>query len=185
MLENIKALDYVITYETAMPEIYVALRNTGNLLINFGEIPESCREEFETEGLVTSAIFAVYLEGALYGFVCFDDCVVERVWDEDTARFLKNIPNLISTVLVSQQRVQRLEQNRKTYEAVLNNVDSYIFVTAGKTGQILFANRAFKLAFGEDCQGNRARPIYRSVKSPSKLLKRMRLPIIRKFIAHA
>lgn len=155
-IKSVKALDYVITYGTSMPEIYVALQGTGNLLINFGEIPENCREEFDAEGLVASAIFAVYLEGDHYGFVCFDDCVVERIWDEDTARFLKNIANLISTVLARQQTAHKLEQNRKTYEAVLNNVDSYIFVIDGETEQILFANNAFKHAFGENCEGKRA-----------------------------
>lgn len=155
-IKSVKALDYVITYETSMPEIYVALQSTGSLLINFGEIPENCREEFDAEGLVASAIFAVYLEGEHYGFVCFDDCVLERVWDEDTTRFLKNIANLISTVLARQQTARKLEQNRKTYEAVLNNVDSYIFVTDGATERILFANRAFKQAFGENCEGRKA-----------------------------
>lgn len=101
-IESVMALDYSITYETGMPEIYIALQKTGNLLVNYGEIPENCREEFEAEGLVASAIFAVYLEGEHYGFVCFDDCIVERRWDDDTVRFLKNISNMISNVLARQ-----------------------------------------------------------------------------------
>ena len=78
-ITSVKDLDYVITYSTGMPEIYIALQSTGFLLINHGEIPENCREEFENEGLIASAIFAVYLKGDHYGFVCFDDCIVERV----------------------------------------------------------------------------------------------------------
>lgn len=150
-ITSVKDLDYNIVYETGMPEIYVALRTTGNLLVNFGEIPENCKEEFEAEGLIASAIFAVYLEGDHYGFVCFDDCVVERRWDNDTTRFLKNISNLISNVLARQRAAAKLEQNRKTYEAVLNNVDSYIIVTDAQTDKIVFANKAFKNIFGDDC----------------------------------
>lgn len=101
-IESVMALDYSITYATGMPEIYIALQTTGNLLIDYGAIPENCREEFDAEGLVASAIFAVYLEGEHYGFVCFDDCVVERKWDDDTIRFLKNVSNLISTVVARQ-----------------------------------------------------------------------------------
>ena len=99
-ITSIMELDYAVTYSTEMPEIYVALRDTGILLVNAGEIPENCREEFEKEGLISSAIFAVYLHGAHYGFVCFDDCVVPRIWDEDTVNFLKNAANLISNVLM-------------------------------------------------------------------------------------
>ena len=152
-IESVMALDYSITYETGMPEIYIALQTTGSLLINYGEIPENCREEFEAEGLVASAIFAIYLGGDHYGFVCFDDCVVERVWNEDTVRFLKNVSNLISTVFAKQDAARKLEQNRLAYETVLNNVDSYIFVADPAMREIIFANRAFRETFGDDCVG--------------------------------
>ena len=155
-IESVMALDYSITYETGMPEIYVALQNTGNLIINFGAIPENCREEFEAEGLVASAIFAVYLDGDHYGFVCFDDCIIERTWDDDTVRFLKNIANIISTVLARQHAAERLAQNQRTYEAVLDNVDSYVFVTRPENGHLVFANRSFRATFGENCLGRLA-----------------------------
>lgn len=152
-ITSVKELDYVVTYSTAMPEIYVALQDTGVLLVDYGHIPENCKEEFESEGLIASAIFAVYLNGKHYGFVCFDDCVIPRVWDEETARFLKNISNLISTVLVRQQQAEQLRVTRASLETVLDNIDSYVFVAQPKTETIRFANRAFRQAFGEDCLG--------------------------------
>ncbi|MDR2038805.1 MAG: PAS domain-containing protein [Bacteroidales bacterium] len=148
-ISSVMALDYSITYSTGMPEIYIALQTTGSLLVNFGEIPENCKEEFDAEGLIASAIFAIYLNGDHYGFVCFDDCVIERKWDEDTVRFLKNISNLISTVLVRQNAAEK----QKAYEAVLNNMESYIFVNEQKLQRIIFANRAFRNAFDMDCIG--------------------------------
>lgn len=117
-ITSVMDLDYSITYETGMPEIYVALQTTGNLLINYGEIPENCKEEFDAEGLVASAIFAIYLNGEHFGFVCFDDCVVERVWDEDTVRFLKNISNLISTVVARQYAAQQLAESQQAVAAM-------------------------------------------------------------------
>ena len=155
-IESVMALDYSITYETGMPEIYIALQTTGNLLINYGEIPDNCKEEFDAEGLIASAIFAVYLGGDHYGFVCFDDCIIERRWDDDTIRFLKNIANVISTVLARQDAADKLAQNQRTYEAVLNNVDSYIFVTDIDSSEIIFANRAFCNTFTDDCIGRDA-----------------------------
>lgn len=155
-IASVMDLDYSITYETEMPEIYVALQTTGNLLIHYGEIPENCREEFDAEGLIASAIFAVYLNGDHFGFVCFDDCVIERRWDDNTARFLKNISNLISTVLARQYAAGLLARNQKTYETVLNNVGSYIFVVDSQTNAIIFANQAFKRNFGDDCVGKNA-----------------------------
>ncbi|MCP1101796.1 diguanylate cyclase (GGDEF)-like protein [Aequitasia blattaphilus] len=115
-ISSVMDLDYNVTYETGMPEIYVALQTTGSLLVDFGNIPENCKEEFEAEGLIASAIFAVYLNGEHYGFVCFDDCVIERTWDEDTVRFLNNISNLISTVIARQHTDEELNESRKAVE---------------------------------------------------------------------
>lgn len=108
-ISSIMGLDYAVTYATEMPEIYVALQKTGVLLVNAGEIPENCKEEFEAEGLISSAIFAVYQHGDHYGFVCFDDCIIERKWDDDTANFLKVLANLLSTAVMHLQGEQYLQ----------------------------------------------------------------------------
>lgn len=115
-ITSVKDLDYSITYETEMPEIYVALQTTGSLIVDFGNIPENCKEEFEAEGLIASAIFAIYLNGEHYGFVCFDDCVIERVWDDDTVRFLKNISNLVSNVVARQHAAELLKKSQQAVE---------------------------------------------------------------------
>ena len=155
-IRSIMAAGYAIPYETSMPEIYVALQTTGSLIINHGEIPENCKKEFEAEGRIASAIFAVYLNGHHYGFVCFDDCVLERVWDEDTVRFLKNVANLISTALARQEASRQLARQQKTYEAVLNNIESYIFVIDAATREILFSNQSFQRVFGSAVTGTLA-----------------------------
>lgn len=49
-IESVMALDYSITYETGMPEIYVALQTTGSLLINFNEIPPTARKSSRPRG---------------------------------------------------------------------------------------------------------------------------------------
>lgn len=102
-ITSIKSFDYAVTYSSAMPEIYIALQKTGMLLVNAGEIPGNCREEFEAEGVVSSAILAVYQYGDHYGFVSFDDCVIQRKWDTDTVNFLKVIANLLSNIVMNLQ----------------------------------------------------------------------------------
>ena len=109
-ISSIKELDHAVAYDAEMPEIYAALQDTGFLLVNAGEVPENCREEFETEGLVSSAIFAVYQYGDHYGFVCFDDCVIQRAWDPETAHFLKIVANLLSNIIMHLQGVRYLRE---------------------------------------------------------------------------
>lgn len=137
----------------SMPEISDSLKNTGMVLVNAGEIPENCRKEFEREGVAASAIFTVHLRGESYGYIRFDDCAAKRAWDGDTANFLRIVSNLVSTVLMRMETERRLSLSHQTCETVLDNVNSYIFATNPETGAIIFANRAFREVFGQDCIG--------------------------------
>lgn len=117
-ITSVKDLDYSVTYSTGMPEIYVALQDTGVLLVNAGEIPENCKEEFEAEGLLSSAIFAVYQQGDHYGFVCFDDCIIERRWDPETAQFLKVVANMLSNAVMQLQSNQYMRDYENTIKSL-------------------------------------------------------------------
>ena len=153
-IPSIAEINYSLDDETSIPEVRAKLREEGQMLVNYGEIPEKSRREFELQGVIASAFFSVYLYGRHYGFVCFDDCVVRRRWDEDTARFLRNVSNLISTVLVRQRSAEQLRISQRTCETVLHNVDSYIFVLNPHTNGIIFANHAFERTFGKVRVGN-------------------------------
>lgn len=139
--------------KTRLPEVHAALQKTGMCLISAGAVPEGCKRAFTEQGLMASASYAVHLHGEPFGFVSFDDCVIERTWDDDTAVFLKNISNILSTVLMRMHSEEELMVSRRTCETVLDNVDSYIFAEHPVTGEIVFANRAFRRVFGSQCIG--------------------------------
>lgn len=62
----------------------------------------------------------------------------------------------MDTVIIDNMQAEdsRLKQNRQTYEAVLNNVDSFIYVTDQDYSEIIFANRSFCNEFGAECIGH-------------------------------
>lgn len=148
--------------ETILSQSCMSLETAGCLLIHAGQVPHCCKAMFEQEHLTGCAVFAVYLEGKHYGFIRFDDCVAERTWDENTVCFLRNISNLISTALARQHAAKELEQSRKTYEAVLDNVGSYILVVDTATDKIIFANGTFRKVHEENCTGKEAKRYLRA-----------------------
>lgn len=88
--------ELVIDYQKELREIDEDLRSQGYSLVSYGDIPPNSRGEFDKEGVIAAAIFAVYIEQERYGFICFDECVKHRVWPEDTVRFLQNIADLVT-----------------------------------------------------------------------------------------
>ena len=136
-----------------LPEYLQAVRENGYMLLSSESVSKAGRARFLAEKLVSSAHFALSTRDSLYGILRFDDCTLTRAWDADTRRFLHNITNLVSVALSRKVADTMLEQNRKVYEAVLDNIDSYIFAVNTKNNEVVFANLAFKKSFGQDCIG--------------------------------
>ncbi|NLC24834.1 MAG: diguanylate cyclase, partial [Oxalobacter sp.] len=99
--EDISSMgEFTIDYEKDLPEVADDLKKYGRSIINYGDIPEGSADEFDHEGVIAAAIFAVYIQEEPFGFICFDECIKERQWDKATLVFLENISQLVSTALI-------------------------------------------------------------------------------------
>ena len=101
--------ELVVDYRKELREVDEELRRNGHSVVDFGEIPEHSRAEFDKEGVITAAIFGVFIDGERFGFICFDECVKKRVWPPETLRFLQNIANLVTPAIIR----KRNEELRK------------------------------------------------------------------------
>lgn len=145
--------DFVLNYKKDIPEVEADLVRSGVRAVNYGGIPEKSEKEFKNEGVIAAGIFSVYYGDDRYGFICFDECVKERFWEEDTLGFLKNISKLVSTAVMRKKNADALRLSQETCETVLDNINSFIYVSDPKTHCLAFANKAFKEEFGDDYEG--------------------------------
>lgn len=157
--EGIRSLldgtDFVVDYKKDIPEVEQGLLQEGFSIIDFGAVPEGSLSEFKREGILASAIFAVYRKKKRLGFICFDECVQERVWETSTVNFLRNISKLVSAAVIRKENLEALRISEKTMEMILNNVPNYIYVVDVKTHQIVFMNEAFKKDFPKEAIDSR------------------------------
>lgn len=105
--------DLTLNYRRDIPEIYEDLHGQGYQLVSHGDIPTHSREEFEKEGVIASAIFAVHVDDEFFGFICFDECVKHRVWPDDTVRFLHNISKLVGPAIIRRRNAQTIARPRE------------------------------------------------------------------------
>lgn len=92
--------DLRINYERDIPEVHRNLVEKGYHIINYGDVPPRSTEEFNKEGVIAAAIFAVRVNNEPFGFICFDECVKERQWPDDTIRFLNNVSRLVAPAII-------------------------------------------------------------------------------------
>ena len=142
--------NFSLNYHKDIPEIEQDLQTNGCSIVNYCGIPQKSIGEFDNEGVIAAAIFAIYHGNERYGFICFDECTIPRYWQEDQINFLQNIAKLISTAVMRKKTDQAFKASQKSYETVLNNIRSYVYVIDLLHDKIIFANNAFKSLFQEN-----------------------------------
>ncbi len=118
--------EFIVDYQNDIPDIEADLRIFGMKKVDYGQVSPESSLEFDKEGVIAAAIFSVYLQDNRYGFICFDECVKERYWADDTLAFLKNISNLVSTALLHKMN-QEFIRSLAYYDHLTNLPNRYSF----------------------------------------------------------
>ena len=140
----------VVDYKLDIPELTSDLDNRGMRVIDYGNVSEYVTKAFSCEDVCAMAIFAVYSNDHRRGFIRFDECVQERYWSRDTIAFLETISKLVSTAVMRRQNAEAVMTYQKAMETVLNNIPTYIYVVDPHTGDVIFANQAYRRDFSFD-----------------------------------
>ncbi len=141
---------FELRYREDIPDIDADLAASGFRAVDYGTIPAGSADEFDNEGVISAAIFAVYMGSERYGFICFDECFLHRTWSESTLAFLKTIAKLVSTAVMRKKTEESVFTSRATMKTVLDNVPAYIYVLSPLTREIVFTNQAYARDFSLD-----------------------------------
>lgn len=101
--------EFAINYHNDIPEIIRDLERGGHSIINYGEIPPGCVNEFENEGVIASACFPVTIQDEFFGFICFDECFKKRRWRRETIRFMESVSRLVAPVIFRQRNEELIQ----------------------------------------------------------------------------
>ena len=134
----------------------IRLRLNGNepYVLNAGELPDKLARAMREQGILSAALAPVQIGVNCRACLRFEDLKKARDWDEASLRFIKNIASLVSRVLLEKNGSPGGTLSQRACETVLDNIGAFIFASRPETGEIVFANRAFRLAFGEECLGS-------------------------------
>lgn len=136
-------------------EILLRLTRHKPYIINASDIPTKLSATLRKEGILSVALAPVQMGVNCRACLRFEDLKKARDWDEGSLAFIKNISNLVSRVLLDKEDETATEMSRRACQTVLDNIGAFIFVSRQETGEIIFANRAFRLIFGDECVGRK------------------------------
>jgi len=136
---QIKYADAIPTWEERLS----AGECINNIVRN---MPPAEQEQLSPQGIISILVAPVMFRNEFWGFIGFDDCQHERVWDKTEAGILKSAGMLIASAIQRQQAELDLIQERQTLDWILETSPVAIVTTLdgriqrlNKQGQELFA----------------------------------------------
>jgi len=95
----------------------------------------------ELRNIKALAAIPITSEGRTLGYVGFDDCIHCRRWEEHEIQLLRDITDVLSSLLVRRNMERNLRYGLEVMNKVADNADSLIYVNDVRSKELLFVNR--------------------------------------------
>jgi PAS domain S-box-containing protein len=99
--------------------------------------PEEERALLDPQGILSLLVLPVHLEGTLRGFVGFDDCRNERVWDETELTTLAAVASSLGEAILRLRDRRAHAEMQVRYRQVVEGVRDVVFQTDAQGNWIL------------------------------------------------
>ena len=127
------------------------------------EMSSEDRAILEPQGIKALAIIPIYYVGDPLGYVGFDDCEKYRVWSRREINFLKEVADILGSVIVQRNTQKSLKYSLDMFETITDNTDTLIYVNDIQTYELLFANHNVEASIGVRDETIIGKPCYETV----------------------
>jgi PAS domain S-box-containing protein len=117
------------------------------------DFPVSERNTLFLQSIKSIFVAPIFIKGSFWGFIGFDDCKENRIWDDIETNVLQTLASSIGSYIERQDAKIALEYMNNTMHAILDNINALIRVTDIDEYKVLFTNRYSKKNF-DDHVGN-------------------------------
>lgn len=110
---------------------------------DIGRLPHECRAILERQEVKAVVMLPIHTLHGTLGYIGFDDCRNYRRWTVKELQFLRNLTDILASLLVARNTERGLRYSLDILQAVTNSLDSIIFVADIRSRKMLFMNQAF------------------------------------------
>ncbi|CAM4315736.1 PAS domain S-box protein [Flavobacterium terrigena] len=151
--ESLKEIDNPelqnIPHDTFPEFIDVIIKNKPYLAVVNG-IPEGNLKTILQEQCVLSIlILPIFIKKVFYGFLGFDDCTTERVWNSDEINILQTLTNNISVTIDRIQSENIIRESEEKFKLLANNIPATVYlIKEDEKRNIIFINDEIEVLTG-------------------------------------
>lgn len=118
------------------------------------QLSEEDRAVLEPQGIKSLAVIPMFSGNRPLGYIGFDDCNNYRKWTQEETHLLRDLSELIASLLMRRDTERRLNYSFNILRTVTDNSDNLVYVSDIVNNDLLFANKplseTFKLPVGQE-----------------------------------
>ena len=130
------------------PWLYKNLRANTVFSGNVKDFEQPLRQALENQGVISVAIIPIFIKESLWGFISFDDCSINRTWNEYEKTTLMSLGTNIGRSIQSREFQKHLKESEERFKLLSEVTIEGILFT--HQGCIVDANDQFAQLHGYD-----------------------------------
>lgn len=101
-------------------------------------LPEDLLPVLEPQNIKSILVYPLYNQKDFYGFVGFDECVRNKVWEEDEVELLRLLSNIISNAFERRQMLNTILENETRLKLAIGNAREGVWELNIQTREMVF-----------------------------------------------
>ena len=98
-------------------------------------------EVLESQDICSTLQCALYDENEFCGFIGFDECTGQRMWNKEEISVLSLVAQMLSTFLIKKRKADRNERIMSQLNTILDMQDAYIYAIRQDNYELLYMNQ--------------------------------------------
>ncbi len=134
----------------AFPEFMEVIVKNKPYLSIVNELPDgNFKTILQEQSILSILILPIFIKKVFYGFLGFDDCTSERVWNSDEINILQTLTNNISVTIDRIQSENIIKESEEKFKLLANNIPATVYlIKEDEKRNIIFINDEIEVLTG-------------------------------------
>ncbi len=134
----------------AFPEFMEVIVKNKPYLSLVKDIPKgNFKSILEEQSILSILILPIFIKKVFYGFLGFDDCTIERIWNSDEINILQTLTNNISVTIDRIQNENIIRESEEKFKLLANNIPATVYlIKEDEKRNVIFINDEIEVLTG-------------------------------------